>query len=189
MPPGISFATFIYPGVLCMSVLFTSLFSAGSIVWDREFGFLREMLVAPVSRSSLVIGKCLGGASVATFQGVVMLCLAGLVHVPYNPILLLEIFLELLLVAIALTAFGTMAASRMQQVESFQVVMQFFVLPMMFLSGAVFPLSSLPIWLRVLTVIDPLTYGVDPMRRAVFEHLHKLSPATVKLLNPGVHWN
>jgi ABC-2 type transport system permease protein len=183
------FTTFMFPGVLSMAVLFTAIFSAISIVWDREFGFLREMLVAPVSRSSLVIGKCLGGASVATFQGVVMLALAGLVHVPYNPILLIELFLELLLVAIALTAFGTMAASRMEQVESFQVVMQFFVLPMMFLSGAVFPLSSLPIWLKALTVIDPLTYGVDPMRRAVFEHLHHVSAATVHVLNPGVHWD
>jgi ABC-2 type transport system permease protein len=186
---GFRFTTFMFPGVLSMAVLFTAIFSAISIVWDREFGFLREMLVAPVSRSSLVIGKCLGGATVSTFQGVVMLALAGLVHVPYNPVLLLELFLELLLVAMALTAFGTMAASRMQQVESFQVVMQFFVLPMMFLSGAVFPLSRLPIWLKALTVIDPLTYGVDPMRRAVFSHLHHVKATTIATLNPGIHWN
>ncbi len=82
MPPGVDFKTFIYPGVLSMSVLFTAIFSAASIVWDREFGFLREMLVAPVSRSAIVIGKCLGGATVSTFQGIVILCLAGLAHVP-----------------------------------------------------------------------------------------------------------
>jgi ABC-2 type transport system permease protein len=142
-----------------------------------------------VSRTSIVIGKCLGGATVASIQGVVMICLAGAVHVPYNPELILILVLELLLVAFALTAFGVMAAARIAQVESFQVVMQFFVLPMFFLSGAFFPLSKLPTWLRALTVIDPLTYGVDPMRRAVFEKLHHLSPKTIAVLSPGVHWN
>jgi len=187
--PHFKYTTFMFPGVLSMAVLFTAIFSAISIVWDREFGFMREMLVAPVSRSAIVIGKCLGGATVATFQGLVMLALAGLVGVPYNPELIAVLVLELLLVAIALTSFGTMAASRMQQVESFQVIMQFFVLPMMFLSGAVFPLSGLPIWLKVLTIVDPLTYGVDPMRRAVFSHLHHVSAATLHTLSPGVHWD
>jgi ABC-2 type transport system permease protein len=186
---GFDFETFMFPGVVAMAVLFTAIFSAISIVWDREFGFLREMLVAPVSRTSIVIGKCLGGATVASIQGVVMICLAGAVHVPYNPELILILVLELLLVAFALTAFGVMAAARIAQVESFQVVMQFFVLPMFFLSGAFFPLSKLPTWLRALTVIDPLTYGVDPMRRAVFEKLHHLSPKTIAVLSPGVHWN
>ena len=184
-----NFKTFMFPGVLAMAVLFTAIFSAVSIVWDREFGFLREMLVAPVSRWALVIGKCLGGATVATLQGVVMLCLAGAVHVPYNPELLLILVGELMLVAVALTSFGVMAASRMQQVESFQVVMQFFVLPMFFLSGAFFPLSRIPMWLKVLAIIDPLTYGVDPMRRAVFSKLHNVSPQTLRTLAPGMHWN
>ena len=184
-----NFKTFMFPGVLAMAVLFTAIFSAISIVWDREFGFLREMLVAPVRRSSLVIGKALGGATVATGQGIVMLCLAGLVHVPYNPVLVLTLIGELALLAFALTAFGVMAASRMQEVESFQVVMQFFVLPMFFLSGAFFPLSNIPIWLRALAVIDPLSYGVDPMRRAVFARLHGVSPKTMRTLAPGLHWN
>jgi ABC-2 type transport system permease protein len=183
------FKTFMFPGVIAMAVLFTAIFSAISIVWDREFGFLREMLVAPVRRSAIVIGKTLGGATVAAFQGLVMICLAGAVHVPYNPMLILLLVLELFLVALALTSFGVMAASRMDQVESFQVVMQFFVLPMFFLSGAFFPLSKLPAWLKALTVIDPLTYGVDPMRRAVFEHLHNINPSTIKTLAPGVHWD
>src|SRR6266849_7749108 len=97
MPPGVDFSTFIYPGVLAMSVLFTAIFSAASIVWVREFGFLREMLVAPVSRAALVIGKCLGGATVATFQGFVILILAGLAHVPYSPVLIVTLIGELLL--------------------------------------------------------------------------------------------
>jgi len=184
-----NFKTFMFPGVLAMAVLFTAIFSAISIVWDREFGFLREMLVAPVRRSALVVGKCLGGATVATGQGIVMLLLAGAVHVPYNPVLLLTLVGELLLVALALTSFGVMAASRMQEVESFQVVMQFFVLPMFFLSGAFFPLSSIPTWLKALAVIDPLSYGVDPMRRAVFSRLHNVSPQSMRTLAPGLHWN
>src|SRR5438067_12622649 len=89
---GVSLKTFIYPGILCISVLFTAMFSAASIVWDREFGFLREMMVAPVRRSSIVIGKCFGGATVAGFQGVVVICIAGFVHVPYDPVLFIVIF-------------------------------------------------------------------------------------------------
>src|SRR6266704_664471 len=115
MPPGVSFKTFIYPGVLAMSVLFTAMFSAASIVWDREFGFLREMLVAPVSRSAIVIGKSLGGATVSTFQGIIILALAGLAHVPYDPVLLLTVIGELLLLSFTLTAFGVMMAARIKQ--------------------------------------------------------------------------
>jgi ABC-2 type transport system permease protein len=185
----LDFKTFIFPGVLAMSVLFTSIFSAVSIVWDREFGFMREMMVAPVHRSSLVIGKCLGGATVATLQGCVMLLLAGLVHVPYSPGLFLVLVAEMALLAFTLTAFGTVVASRMTQVESFQVVMQMFVMPLFFLSGALFPLKGLPKWLTVLTKIDPLSYAVDPMRRAVFAHIGGASSAAAHQLNPGMSWN
>src|SRR5258708_31594106 len=115
MPPGVDFKTFIYPGVLAMSVLFTSIFSAGSIVWDREFGFLREMLVAPVSRASIVIGKCLGGATIATLQGVIFLCLAWLAHVPSNPVLLLTLAGELWLLSLPLTAFRAILPPRVEQ--------------------------------------------------------------------------
>ena len=170
-PGNLDFRTFMFPGVLAMIVLFTSIFSAVSIVWDREFGFMREMLVAPVPRAALVVGKCLGGATVATIQGAILLALAGLVHVPYSPVLLVTLLAEMALTAFTLTSFGVLVASRMEQVESFQVVMQLFVLPMFFLSGAVFPLGDLPRWLAVLTRIDPLTYAVDAIRRGVFAHL------------------
>jgi ABC-2 type transport system permease protein len=172
-----------------MSVLFTAIFSAISIVWDREFGFMREMLVAPVHRSALVFGKCLGGATVATIQGCIMLLLAGLVHVPYSPSLFLVLILEMALLAFTLTAFGTMIAGRMNQVESFQVVMQLLVLPLFFLSGAIFPLKGLPRWLTILTKIDPLSYAVDPMRRAVFAHVGAGASHAAQLLNPGMSWN
>jgi ABC-2 type transport system permease protein len=190
MPPGLSFSTFIYPGVLTMSVLFTALFSAGSIVWDREFGFLREMLVAPVSRSSLVIGKCLGGATVATFQGLVILALAGLVHVPYSPVLFLEVIGELLLLSFTLTAFGVMVAARISQMQAFMALNQMMVMPLFFLSGALYPLNGLPAWLTVVTRFDPLTYIVGPMRHAVLGHVG-LSPAAAAAtaaLDPGVTW-
>ncbi|HLX47370.1 MAG TPA: ABC transporter permease [Streptosporangiaceae bacterium] len=187
LPPGVDFKTFIYPGVLAMSVLFTAIFSAASIVWDREFGFLREMLVAPVSRAALVIGKCLGGATVATLQGVVILVLAWLAHVPYNPVLIVTLIGELLLLSFTLTAFGVMMAARIKQIQAFMALTQMLVMPLFFLSGALYPLRGLPAWLSVLTRFDPLTYIVDPMRHAVFSHL-TISPFAVHALAPGVSW-
>ena len=146
------------------------------------------MLVAPVRRSAIMLGKVAGGATVATLQGLIMLALAGFVHVPYSLPLFLALIVEMALAAFMLTSFGLMLASRIQQVESFQVVIQFFVLPMFFLSGAVFPLSGLPGWLEALTKIDPFSYAVDPMRRAVFAHAG-VSGAVRHALNPGMTWN
>jgi ABC-2 type transport system permease protein len=184
---GVNLRTFVYPGVLCMAVMFTAMFSAASLVWDREFGFLREMMVAPVRRSSLVLGKCLGGATVAGFQGVIVLCLAGLVGVPYAPTLIIEVFALQLLLAFAITAFGVMVAARISQMQSFMALMQMAIMPMYFLSGALFPVAGLPRWLAILNRLDPLTYAVDPMRRIVFAHLH-VSAAARHALDPGVTW-
>jgi len=188
MPPGVDFKTFIFPGVLAMSVLFTAIFSAASIVWDREFGFLREMLVAPVSRAAIVIGKCLGGATVATCQGIVILILAGLANVPYDPMLFLTVIGELLLLSFTLTAFGVMMAARIKQIQAFMALTQMLVMPLFFLSGALYPLNGLPAWLTVLTRFDPLTYIVDPMRNAVFSHLN-IAPAAAAAMSPGVTWD
>ena len=187
LPSGVDFKTFIYPGVLAMSVLFTSIFSAASIVWDREFGFLAEMLVAPVRRWTIVVGKCLGGATVATCQGIIFLALAGLAHVPYDPVLLLILTGELLLLSFTLTAFGVMMAARVKQIQAFMALTQMIVMPLFFLSGALYPLNGLPGWLTVLTRLDPLTYVVAPMRHAVFSHL-PISPLAVSILSPGVTW-
>jgi ABC-2 type transport system permease protein len=184
---GVALQTFIYPGVLCIAVLFTAMFSAASIVWDREFGFLREMMVAPVRRSSIVIGKCLGGATVAGLQGLIVLALAGAVHVPYDPLLLLGVFALQLLLAFSVTAFGVMVAVRIKQMQSFMGVMQMIVMPMFFLSAALCPVAGLPGWLNALNRVDPLTYAVDPMRRLVFAHLD-VSAAASRALNPGVTW-
>jgi ABC-2 type transport system permease protein len=184
---GLDLRTFLYPGILAMAVMFTAMFSAASIVWDREFGFLREMLVAPIRRSSIVIGKCLGGATVATFQGVLVMCLAGLVGVPYAPSLIVEVFFLQMLLAYTLTAFGVMVAARIRQIQSFMALTQMLVMPLFFLSGAMFPVSGLPTWLTVLNRLDPLTYAVDPMRRVVFAHLN-LTPEARERLVPGVTW-
>ncbi len=182
-----NFRTFMFPGVLGMTILFTSIFSAMSIVWDREFGFLREMLVAPVHRWTLVLGKCLGGATVASIQGAIILALAGTVGVPYSPVMILTLLGEMMLTSFALTAFGVMLAARISQVESFQMVTQFFVLPMFFLSGAIFPLSDLPAWLAVLSKIDPLSYAVAPFRAAVFSQIQLPAPLA-RTLDPGMSW-
>jgi ABC-2 type transport system permease protein len=187
-PAGsVDLKTFIYPGVCAMSVMFTAMFSAGSIVWDREFGFLREMLVAPVSRSAIVIGKCIGGAVVATLQGVVIVLLAPLAGVPYDPVLMLQLIGLMFIGALALTGFGVMMAARITQMQAFFGLMQMAMMPMMFLSGALYPLNGLPTWLSVLTRFNPLTYAVDPMRHVVFAHLD-VSPRLLRTFDPGVTW-
>jgi ABC-2 type transport system permease protein len=184
---GLDLRTFLYPGILAMAVLFTAIFSAASVVWDREFGFLREMLVAPVRRSSIVIGKCLGGATVATTQGVLMIAMAGLVGVPYAPALVLGVFGLQIVLSFMLTAFGLVVAARVKQMQSFMALTQMLVMPLFFLSGAMFPLTGLPTWLTVLNRFDPLTYAVDPMRRVVFNHL-TVTPEVRARLDPGVTW-
>jgi ABC-2 type transport system permease protein len=184
---GVDLKTFIFPGVLCVAVLFSAMISAASLVWDRELGFLREMLVAPVSRTSIVAGKCLGGATIAASQGLIVLALAGLVDVPYDPLLLLGAFGLLVLLAFSVTAFGVLVAVTIKQAQSFTWVMQLAVFPMFFLSGALYPVAGLPAWLEVLNRINPLTYAVDVMRHLVFSHLD-ISAAARRTLDPGVTW-
>jgi ABC-2 type transport system permease protein len=184
---GVDLKTFIFPGVIAMSVMFTAMFSAASIVWDREFGFLREMLVAPVSRTSIVVGKVLGGAVVATAQGVVIVALAGLAGVPYDPVMIVLLVLLMFAGAFTITAFGVVLAARIKKMQSFFGIMQMAMMPMMFLSGALFPLSGLPGWLSFLTRINPLTYAVDPLRHVVFTHITASAQLKARF-NPGVTW-
>lgn len=184
---GVDLTTFMFPGVLCMAIWFSAMISAASLVMDRELGFLREMVVAPVRRSSIVLGKCLGGMSTAMVQGVILLALAGLAHVPYDPALLLGIFGLQLLIAFAVTALGVMVATTVKQAQTFNSVMQLLVFPTVFLSGALYPVSGLPSWLGAINRINPLTYAVDPLRRLVFDHLD-VSGAAREALAPGVTW-
>src|ERR687892_43281 len=150
-------------------------------------GFVREMMVAPVSRWSIIAGKCLGGTTIAASQGVIVLALAGLVHVPYDPVLLLGIFGLQLPIGFTVTAFGVMVATSIKQAQTFTSVVQMLVMPMIFLSGALYPVSGLPAWLGVLNRLNPLTYAVDPIRRLVFNHLD-ISEAARRTLAPGVTW-
>ena len=182
----VDYQTFIFPGVLAMTVLFPGIFASMTIVMDRQDGFLREMLVAPTRRSAVILGKCLGGTTIAGVQGVAMLAVAPLVHVPYDWRLVVVLG-ELVLTAVVVSALGLFLASRMGEIESFQVLIQLFVLPIFFLSGALFPLTRLPSWIGVLTRFDPLTYTVDAMRRTVFDIIHA-PPGAVRDLNPGVTW-
>jgi len=184
---GVDLTTFMFAGTLCMALVYSAIFSAASLVWDRELGFLRELMIAPVRRSSIVVGKCLGGASIAASQGVFVLALGGLVDVPYDPVLLLGLFGLVLLVAFTITAFGVMVAVSIKQARTFTSVVQMLVIPMIFLSGALYPISDLPTWLGVLNRFNPLTYAVDPMRRLIFDRLD-VSAAARDTLAPGVTW-
>ncbi len=182
---GFDFKKFLFPGIVAMTVMSTAISSAISIVWDREFGFLREMLVAPVSRTALVSGKTLGGASIATVQGTIMLALAPLIGVHLTWLVVLQVIGIELLMAVALTAFGVFVASHIQRMEGFSVVMQLLLFPMLFLSGALFPLSGLPGWLTVLTRLNPLTYAVAPLRQVVFAAQH-VPPIAAARFSAGV---
>jgi ABC-2 type transport system permease protein len=184
---GISLRTFMFPGVLATSVLFTAVFSAVSIVWDREFGFLREMLVAPVRRGSIMFGKCLGGATVATAQGLLVLVLAPLVDVSYDPVMLLELIGVMFLLAFTLTAFGLVIAARITQIATVMGVMQVLLLPLAFLSGSLYPISRLPGWMAFVVRLNPITYAVHLARDSVFDTLDA-SPATKHSLNPALTW-
>ena len=184
---GVDFKTFLFPGVLSMSVLFTAAFAGISMVWDREFGFLREMLVAPVSTAAILTGKCLGGASVATIQSVVVIALAGLVGVPYDPLMIAELLVLLFIMSFMITALGLVLASRVKQVQSAMPLVQMIITPLMFLSGALFPLSRLPAWLTVVVHLNPMTYAVEPVRSAVFDRLSFPAEARA-ILDPGIWW-
>jgi ABC-2 type transport system permease protein len=185
---GVDFRTFLFPGVLGTSVMFTAVFSGVSVVWDREFGFLREMLVAPIRRTSIMAGKCLGGAIVATAQAVIILALAGLAHVPYDPALMLKLLGVLFLASLAITAFGLLLGARVSNIQSVMPVIQTVVTPMMFLSGSLYPTSGLPTWLAVATKVNPVTYAVHPMRHIVFSSLN-LPPAAVQAFDHPLTWN
>ena len=195
----VDFRTFLFPGVLATSVLFTAAFSGISMVWDREFGFLREMLVAPVSTVAILTGKCLGGATVATLQSLIILALAGLVGVPYNLVMMVELVGLLFLMAFMICALGLFLSARVKQVQSAMPLVQLTITPLMFLSGSLFNddtlqtlirralKGDLPGWLHVATTLNPMTYAVEPIRSVVFDHLD-LTPAAQATFNPGITW-
>lgn len=162
---NLKFEQFMFPGILAMAVLFTAIFAAVSIVWDREFGFLKEVMVAPVSRVAVALGKLAGGSTVAMFQGSLVLLFAPLLGIKLSLDQALILIGLMLLLALVMSALGILVAARQRSMEGFQVIMNFIMLPMFFLSGAFFPLNGVPIWMEVLAKVNPVTYGVDPLRQ------------------------
>ena len=164
LPPGVNFQEFMFPGIVALIAFQTSLQSGLSIVWDREFGFLKEVLVAPLPRPGIVIGKALGTAVIALFQGLVLLILAPVVGVTLTIGTVLQLMPVLLLISLSISGLGLLIASRMRSMSGFQMATQLVVFPSMFASGAFFPLNNVPSWLGALAHINPLTYGVDSVR-------------------------
>jgi ABC-2 type transport system permease protein len=165
--PGLggNYVVFLIPGMVAMSVLFTSVFSGIQVIWDKQFGFLKETLVAPVSRLEIMLGQTAGGATTAVFQGFIILVLSVLIGLRISNVAGFLLALGfMVLIGIAFTAFGIAIASRMDDMTGFQLIMNFVVFPIFGLSGALFPISSLPSWLVPITMVDPLTYGVEGIR-------------------------
>jgi len=174
--PGVdNYQVFIFPGILGMTLLFTSVWSGVSIIWDREFGFLKEIMVAPVSRTSIVIGKALGSGTSALVQGFILLPLSFLIGIRLTPESVLLLIPIMILLAIGLVCVGLLLASLMNSMEGFNFIMSLVIMPMFFTSGALFPVSSSPGWLQIFSYFNPLTYGVDLLRWAT-------TPGTVTTL-------
>lgn len=163
-----SYLQFVAPGVVGMSILFTSIFSGIGLLWDRQFGFLKETLVAPVPRLTVMIGKTLGGATVATIQGllVLIICLIAGFR-PVNWAILPFALVFMILTAVVFSGLGIAIGSLLQDMQGFQLIMNFLVMPIFFLSGALFPLNGLPSVLSFVTRIDPLSYGIDGLRNVL----------------------
>lgn len=179
----VEYIQFILPGIVGMTILFSSIFSTISVVWDREFGFLREMLVSPVSRVTIVFGKLLSGTTLSVFQGAVLLLIAPFLGLGVGVLDFLAMFVLMALVALAITALGLFVASFLTSLEGFNVIMNFIVLPMFFLSGALYPVGSLPPYIKVFAYINPLCYGVDSFKHVLLPGTGQLAPEFPMLLD------
>ncbi len=164
---GVDYTQFMFPGIIGMTVLMNSFMSGVSVVWDREFGFLKEVLVAPISRTSVAIGKTLGSTTIAMLQGMLILLFAPIIGVSFSASTLLALIPLMLLLAVSMSSLGVLLATRIKSLQAFQVVMQMLMFPMIFLSGVFFPVEGLPAWMNVLVKINPATYGIAPIRQVV----------------------
>jgi ABC-2 type transport system permease protein len=170
---GGNYIQFLAPGVITMSILFTALFSGIEIIWDRQFGFLKETLVAPVNRLNIMIGRTLGGTTVAMIQGVIVFFVSLFIGFrPQDSILLPLALVFMFLIGLLFTAIGTAIASLLEDMQGFQLIMNFLVMPLFFLSGALFPLQGLPKALVLISSLNPLSYGVDGLRGTLVNGVH-----------------
>ncbi|MBI2415229.1 MAG: ABC transporter permease [Candidatus Kerfeldbacteria bacterium] len=169
---GISYVQFIFPGVIAMSLIFNAIFSALDTVKDKEFGFLKEILVAPVPRSTIVFGRSLGAASTAAIQATLILILGPFIGVHLTPVMIMLLLPAIWLVALALASIGIVLTALFDNQEGFQFVVNFVNMPMFFLSGALFPLGQLPSWMETVVRLNPASYAVDVMRRIVLTQQH-----------------
>ncbi len=170
---GGDYIQFLTPGVVAMSILFTAIFAGIEVIWDRQFGFLKATLVAPVSRLQIMIGRTIGGATVAVVQGLIILMIAFMAGFRItNLLLLLPALFFMALIALLFTALGTAVASLLEDMQGFQLIMNFLVMPVFFFSGALFPLQNLPKTLLTVSYFDPLSYGVDGLRGVLIAQTH-----------------
>ncbi len=167
---GFSYLQFIFPGMIGMTILFASIFSSISIVWDREFGFMKEMLVAPISRLSIVIGKAVSGTAISVAQAVIILVFIPFLGIRLTAAQIVEVTAIAILVSFCITSIGILIAARLSSFDGFNIIMNFLVMPMFFLSGAMYPVSSMPPALRQLTHINPLTYGIDAFKHVLLRN-------------------
>jgi len=163
--PGVDFIQFMYPGIIAMNVLMNSIMSGLSVVWDREFGFLKEILVAPLGRGGIVLGKAVGSAAVACAQGIILLALAPFLGVRLSPIMVIELIPMLVILSMSISGLGVLIASRMRSQQGFQIIVQMIIFPLIYLSGVFFPVNNVPVWLEIISKLNPLTYGVDAVRQ------------------------
>jgi ABC-2 type transport system permease protein len=163
----IDYQQFIFPGIICMSVIFSSVFFGSYIIWDRKFDFLKSVMVAPVSRTTIFIGKTLGGMTTSIIQAAILLVIGLAIGMHYTPFSIVTIAVIILLLSFALTSLGLTIGSYIESLEGFQLIVSFVVFPLFFLSGALFPLNNLPGWLSILTMVDPATYAVDALRSTI----------------------
>jgi ABC-2 type transport system permease protein len=164
LPPGFDYQQFIFPGIVVMSIIFTSVFYGSYIIWDRKFDFLKSVMVAPVSRATVFVGKTLGGMTNSLIQAAILLAIGFAIGIPFSPLSLLQAVAVVLMMSFGLTSLGLALGSYMYSLEGFQMIVSFVVFPLFFLSGALFPLDNLPTWLSALTAVNPATYGVDALR-------------------------
>jgi len=169
MSPGVDYLKFVYPGLITMSVLESSMSTGLSVLWDKEFGFLREILVTPLNRSGVILGKAVGGGMVALAQALLLLLLAPVLGISLSPVVIVKVIPLLVLVSLSISALGILVATWMRSSQGFQMVDQLIIFPLMFLSGIFFPVNNVPVWLQVIAKVNPVSYGVDAVRQVILD--------------------